>query len=111
MFQCCRHSADYANFWKKYWFIGTIGCIGLILNEKITRLTCKPYINQVSYVSKSVLEILTEGMCEDWGMFREDIRNMFVQDIKNNLQTLQTNSFELQKWIPQTKETFINRRN
>ena len=53
MLQCCKRSADYANFWKKHWFIGTICCIGLIRNEKITRLACKPYINQVSYVSKS----------------------------------------------------------
>ena len=39
--------------------------IGLILNEKITRLIYKLYINQVSYLSKSFLEILTDGLCED----------------------------------------------
>ena len=40
--------------------------IGLILNEKkITRLIYKLYINQVSYLSKPFLEILTDGLCED----------------------------------------------
>ena len=37
-------------------------CIGLMLNEKITRLIYKPYIIQESYLSKSFLEILTEGL-------------------------------------------------
>ena len=40
-------------------------CIGFILNEKITRLIYKLYTNQVSYLSKSVLEILTGRLCED----------------------------------------------
>ena len=40
-------------------------CIGLILNEKIIRFIYKPYINQVSHLSKSFLEILTVGLCED----------------------------------------------
>ena len=40
-------------------------CTGLILNKKRTRSIYRPYINQVSYLSKSFLEILTEDLCED----------------------------------------------